>query len=85
MLELTNYADNKNSNSFLILNSVRSERFHSVVSRCSNVGGIVKEIKHILVSTHWKILHNCRIFQSEKLFTTNSRLIITATLKLHAR
>ena len=30
----------------------------------SNAGGVAKEIDHILVSTRWRILQNCRVYRS---------------------
>ena len=48
----------------------------------SNAGGVAKEIDHILVSTRWRVLQNCRIFRSAEFLATDHRLVV-ATLKLH--
>ncbi|MFV0265489.1 MAG: endonuclease/exonuclease/phosphatase family protein, partial [Kluyvera sp.] len=50
----------------------------------SNAGEVAKEIDHILVSTRWRILQNCRVFRSAEFFATDHRLVV-ATLKLHVR
>ena len=50
----------------------------------SNTGGVVKEIDHILVSTRWRILQNCRVFRSAEFFATDHRLVV-ATLRLQIK
>ncbi|KAG0716589.1 DNA repair protein RAD50 [Chionoecetes opilio] len=50
----------------------------------SNAGGVAKEIDHILVSTRWRILQNCRVYRSAEFFGTDHRLVV-ATLKLHVK
>ncbi|KAG0729222.1 hypothetical protein GWK47_030777 [Chionoecetes opilio] len=50
----------------------------------SNAGGVAKEIDHILVSTRWRILQNCRVYRSAEFFGTGHRLVV-ATLKLHVK
>ncbi|KAG0717388.1 Craniofacial development protein 2 [Chionoecetes opilio] len=50
----------------------------------SNDGGVAKEIDHILVSTRWRILQNCRVYRSAEFFGTDHRLVV-ATLKLHVK
>ena len=50
----------------------------------SNAGGVAKEIDHILVSTRWRILQNCRVYRSAEFFATDHRLLI-ATLRIHIR
>lgn len=42
------------------------------------------EIDHILISIHWRILQNCRVYQSAEFLMTDHRLI-SATLTLHIR
>ena len=49
----------------------------------SNTGEVAKEIDHILVSTRWRILQNCRVFWSSEFFATDHRFVV-ATLKIHA-
>ncbi|XP_069989708.1 uncharacterized protein [Penaeus vannamei] len=41
-----------------------------------------KEIDHILVSTRWRILQNCRVFKSAEFCGTDHRLVV-ATLRVH--
>ena len=68
----------RNDNSSFLLNFARSRRMRIAGSWYqrpalhrwtwySNVGGVAKEIDHILVSTRWRILQNCRVFRSAKL------------------
>ena len=47
----------------------------------SNDGVVAKEIDHILVSTRWRILQNCRVYRSAEFFATDHRLVV-ATLKI---
>ncbi|XP_069995871.1 uncharacterized protein [Penaeus vannamei] len=48
----------------------------------SDAGNAAKEINHILVSTHWRILQNCRVYRSVKFYSTDHRLVV-ATLQVH--
>lgn len=50
----------------------------------SNAGGTPREIDHILVNGRWRLLHNCRVYQSAQFFNADHRLII-ATLKLRIK
>ena len=70
-----------NDKSSFLLNLGRSRRLRIAGSlhRC-NAGGVAKEIDHILVRTYWRILQNCRVFQSVKFFVIDHRLIV-GTLK----
>ncbi|KAG0723422.1 Transposon TX1 uncharacterized protein [Chionoecetes opilio] len=83
----------RNTNSSLLLNFARSRRLRIAGSWYqrpelhrwtwySNAGGVAKEIDHILVSTRWRILQNCRVYRSAEFFGTDHRLVV-ATLKLH--
>ena len=85
----------RNTNSSLLLNFARSRRLRIAGSWYqrpelhrwtwySNAGGVAKEIDHILVSTRWRILQNCRVFRSAEFFATDHRLVV-ATLKLHVK
>ncbi|KAG0710957.1 Craniofacial development protein 2 [Chionoecetes opilio] len=85
----------RNTNSSLLLNFARSRRLRIAGSwyqrpelhRCtwySNAEGVAKEIDHILVSTRWRILQNCRVYRSAEFFGTDHRLVV-ATLKLHVK
>ena len=85
----------RNHNGSLLLNFARCRRLRIAGSWYqrpelhrwtwySNAGGVAKEIDHILVSTRWRILQNCRVFRSAEFFATDHRLVV-ATLKLHIR
>ena len=85
----------RNTNSSLLLNFARSRRLRIAGSWYqrpelhrwtwySNAGGVAKEIDHILVSTRWRILRNCRVFRSAEFFATDHRLVV-ATLRLHIK
>lgn len=85
----------RNVNSSLFLNFAKSRRLRiggSWFQRrdprrwtwYSNAGGVAKEIDHILVSTRWRILQNCRVFRSAEFFATDHRLVV-ATLRIHIR
>ncbi|KAG0712588.1 Craniofacial development protein 2 [Chionoecetes opilio] len=85
----------RNTNSSLLLNFARSRRLRIAGSWYqrpelhrwtwySNAGGVTKEIDHILVSTRWRILQNCRVYRSAEFFGTDHRLVVT-TLKLHVK
>ena len=82
----------RNTNSSLLLNFARSRRLRIAGSWFqrpdlhrwtwySNAGNAMKEIDHILVSTRWRILQNCRVYRSAEFFSTDHRLVV-ATLKL---
>ncbi|XP_069989471.1 craniofacial development protein 2-like [Penaeus vannamei] len=45
----------------------------------SDAGNAAKEIDHILVSTRWRILQNCRVYRSAEFCATDHRLVV-ATL-----
>ena len=47
----------------------------------SDVGNAVKEIDHILVSTRWRILQNCRVYRSAEFCGADHRLVV-ATLRV---
>ena len=85
----------RNANSSLLLDFAKSRRLRiggSWYQRreprrwtwYSNAGGVAKEIDHILVSTRWRILQNCRVYRSAEFFATDHRLVV-ATLKIHVR
>ena len=85
----------RNTNSSLLLNFAKPRRLRiagswyqrSELHRWtwySNAGGVAKEIDHILVSTCWRILQNCRIFWSAKFLATDHRLVVTI-FKLHVK
>ena len=47
----------------------------------SNAGGVAKEIDHVLVDCRWRMIQNCRVYQSAHFLNTDLRLV-AATLKL---
>ena len=49
----------------------------------SNTGGVAKEIDHVLVDGHWRMIQNCRFYRSTQFLNTDHRLV--ATLKLHLK
>ena len=63
---------------------IRDQRCTAGLPWYSNAGGVAKEIDHILVSTRWRILQNCRVFRSAEFFATDHRLVV-ASLKLHIK
>ncbi|KAG0730190.1 Craniofacial development protein 2 [Chionoecetes opilio] len=84
----------RNTNSSLLLNFARFRRLRIAGSWYqrpelhrwtwhSNAGGVAKEIDHILVSTRWRILQNCRVYRRAEFFGTYHRLVV-ATLELHS-
>ena len=50
----------------------------------SNAGGVAKENDHVLVDGHWRMIQNCRVYQSAQILNTDHRLVV-ATLKLHLK
>ncbi|KAG0725429.1 Craniofacial development protein 2 [Chionoecetes opilio] len=77
----------RNTNSSLLLNFARSRRLRIAGSWYqrpelhrwtwySNAGGVANEIDHILVSTRWRILQNCRVYRSAEFFGTDHRLVV---------
>ena len=47
----------------------------------SNASGVAKEIEHVLVDGHWRMIQNCRVYRSAQFLNTGHRLVV-ATLKL---
>ena len=50
----------------------------------SNAGGVAKEIDHVLVNGHWRMIQNCRFYRSAQLLNTDLRLV-GATVKLQLK
>ena len=50
----------------------------------SQAGGVAKEIDHVLVAGHWRMIQNCRVYRSAEFLNTDHRLVV-ATLKLHLK
>ena len=85
----------RNVNSSFLLNFAKSRRLRiggswfqrrepRRLTWYSNAGGVAKEIDHILVSTRWRILQNCRAYRSAEFFATDHRLVV-AKLRIHVR
>ena len=50
----------------------------------SNAGGVAKEIDHVLVDGCWRMIQNCRVYQSAQFLNTDHQLVV-ATLKLQLK
>ncbi len=46
---------------------------------------MAKEIDHILVSTRWRILQNCRVYRSAKFFATDHRLVAKQRTRVRSK
>ena len=47
----------------------------------SNAGGVAKDIDHVLDDGRWRMIQNCRVYQSAQFLNTDNKLVV-ATLKL---
>ena len=85
----------RNNNSSYLLDFARSRRLRIAGSWYQrpelhrwtwypNTGGAPKEIDHILISTRWRLLRNCRVFRSAEFLATDHRLVV-ATLELRLK
>ena len=45
---------------------------------------MAKEIDHVLADGHWRMIQNCRVYQSAQFLNTDHRLVV-ATPKLHLK
>ena len=74
-----------NQNSTKVLDFARSHGFTVAGSwfHHPQTGGVAKEIDHALVDGRWRMIQNCRVFQSAQ-FNTDHRLVV-ATLKLQLK
>ena len=50
----------------------------------SNAGDAAKEIAHVLIDGHWRMIPNCRVDGSAQFFTTDHRRVVE-TLKLQLK
>ena len=50
----------------------------------SNAGGVTKNNDHMLVDGRWRMIQNCRVYQSAQFLITDNRLVV-ATLKLQLK
>ncbi len=50
----------------------------------SNAGGVAKEIDHVLIDGHWRMIQNCRVYRSAQFLNTDHRLVVV-TLKLQRK
>ena len=50
----------------------------------SNAGGVAKEIDHLLIDGHWRLIQNCNVYRSAQFLNTDQMLIV-ATRKLQLK
>ena len=50
----------------------------------SKAGGVAKEIDHVLVDGHWRMIQNCRVNRRAQILNIDHRLVVT-TLKLYLK
>ena len=50
----------------------------------SNAGDVAKDIDHVLVDGRWRMIQNCRVYQSAQFLNTDHRFVVT-TLKLQLK
>ena len=50
----------------------------------SNAGNVTKEIDHVLIDGHWRMIQNCRVYRSAQFLNTDDMLVV-ATLKLQLK
>ena len=50
----------------------------------SNAGGVAKEIDHMLIDGHWRMIQNRRVYWSAQFLNTDHRLV-EATLKFQRK
>ena len=50
----------------------------------SNSGGVAKDIDHVLVDGHWRMIQNCRVDRSAQFLNTDHRPV-AATLKVQLK
>ena len=53
-------------------------------SNAGELGGVAKEIDHVLVDGRWRMIQNCRFHRSAQFLNTDHRLVV-ATLKLQLK
>ena len=53
-------------------------------TRYSNIGGVAKEIDHVLIEHCSRMIQNCRVFRSAQFLDTDHMLVV-ATLKLQLK
>ncbi|XP_069992327.1 craniofacial development protein 2-like [Penaeus vannamei] len=86
--------DLRSENSLLLRDFARSQRMRisgSWYQRSSphrwtwysDTGIVAKDIDHILVSTRWRILQNCKVYRSVEFCGTDHELVV-ATLRVHS-
>lgn len=85
----------RNSNGLMLLDFAKSWRLRVAGSWyqrpdlhrwswISNAGNAKKELDHVLVSSRWRLVQNCRVFRSAEFFSTDHRLVV-ATLRMCLR
>ena len=51
----------------------------------SNAGALAKEIDHVLVDLHWRMLQNCRVYRSAPFLNNDHRVVASLKLQLKSR
>ena len=42
----------------------------------SNAGNVAKEIDHVLVDGHWRMMQNCKVHRSAQFLNTDHQLVV---------
>ena len=50
----------------------------------SNAGGVAKEIDHVLIDGHWRIIQNCRVYRSAQFLNTDHSLVVATLTEVAA-
>ena len=58
-----------------LVHGFRAHRIIAGLSIPTNAGGVAKEIDHVLVDGLWRLLQNCRVYQSAQFLNTNRRIV----------
>ena len=83
-LNITNFLDFARSHGLMVAGSwFRRPQAHRW-TWYSNSGGVSKEIDHVLVDGHWRIIQNCRVYWSAQLLNSDHRLVVP-TLKFQLK
>ena len=80
----TKFLDFARSHGFLVTGSwFQCPQSHRL-TWYSNAGGVAKQLHHVLVDGHWRMIQNCRVYRSAQFLNTDHRFVL-ATLKLHLK
>ena len=47
----------------------------------SNAGGVTKEIDHVFVDGHWRMIQNCRVYRSAQFFNTDHWMLASSRMR----